>query len=108
MNLIKVTYRSKERDDVYTTLYLPTEDIKHITHDVGVAKQTEGEDLKLERLTITMKNMIMTKVPKTKDGQTILNSKNEPLLVNQERNEMYFVEGEEIYKVLAQFDTTLD
>jgi hypothetical protein len=104
MNFIKINYKSPERDDVFSTLYLPFSDIKSVTHDIGVAKQEDGSELKIERLTLTLNNMVNVRVPKLLgDGKTqaVDRAKN-PIFENQERNEMYFVEGEESVNVLNQ------
>lgn len=103
---IKINYKSPDRDDVYSTLYLPFSDIKHVTHDIGVAKQEDGSELKIERLTLTLNNIINMRVPKLlADGKTqAVDRAKKPIFENQERNEMYHVEGEEIQNVLAQLN----
>jgi len=101
--MLKVSFFSAEHKDVRSDLYLPTEDIKHITHDLGIAKQDDGTELPIERLTITMRGMTQMKVPKLKgDGNPVLGKDQKPLMVTQERPEMYVVEGPEIQNVLKQ------
>lgn len=103
--MLKLKFTSKEHADVYSDLFLPFADIKHITHDIGIAKQDDGADLKIERLTVTMKYTVDMKVPKLgPDGNAIMGKGNKPILETKTRPDMYVIEGEEIQNVLKQLD----
>ena len=90
--MLKLKFTSKEHADVYSDLFLPFADIKHITHDIGIAKQDDGTDIKIERLTVTMKYMIEMKIPKTNaDGSPLIGRGGKPVLETKERPDMYVV-----------------
>lgn len=102
--MLKVSFFSDEHAEVRSDLYLPFEDIKNISHEMGIAKQDDGGELKIERLTITMKGTAKVKVPKFKsDGTPVLGKDQKPLMVIQEGPEIYVVKGDEIQNVLKQF-----